>query len=146
MKIQELEELLGAECACMDDAGSVFAVETDLFFTDQDPVPGYVEVVDSQLRFFDATEVLLHFEMRGLEIDEGWYPAFIPVIVGRYGVRVEEFAFIELWSTLDDAADAFARFHAALKVLAQWEHDQFASDEPRGVLRAADVVALPSSV
>ncbi|MEO7496212.1 MAG: hypothetical protein ABIT83_04470 [Massilia sp.] len=144
MKTQELEELLGVECVCMDDEGRVFSIETDVFFTDQDPVPGYVEVVDSQLRFSDATEVLLHFEMRGLEIDEGWFPAFIPAIVGQYGVKVEEFAFIELWSTLDDAVEAFARFRAALKVLVQWEHDQFAATGPRAVLSPADVAALPS--
>lgn len=144
MKTLEIEELLGVRCARVDDEGRVFSIDTGLLFSDQDPVPAYVEVVESRLRFFDDGEILFHFEIRGLEIDEGWYPAFIPAIIGQYGVRVEEFAFIELWSALDGAADAFARFRAALKVLAQWEYDQFASGEPRAMLRAADVSTLHS--
>ena len=144
MKTLEIAKLLGAKCACVDDEGAVFSIDTGLFFCDHDPVSAYVEVGESRLRFFDDGDVLFHFEVRGLEIDEGWYPAFIPAIVGQYGVKVEEFAFIELWSTLDGAADAFARFRAALKVLVQWEHDQFAATGPRAVLRAADVAALPS--
>ncbi|MEO7496211.1 MAG: hypothetical protein ABIT83_04465 [Massilia sp.] len=120
----ELAEVLGVACECIDDEHGVFELDTGLSFSDDDPIPAFVQRAGDRLCFFDDQEVMTHFMSRFIEIEEAAYPALIAAIVGSHGVTVGEPDELEMWTTLDDAAEGFKRYRMAMQELAQWEDAQ----------------------
>lgn len=124
MICDQLNSLIGFECCPLNPAGNIALISTPFQFEDGEGVPAFAEVVNGQIRFFDDGGVILHFLGRGMKFDDKRKTRFISTATEENGTALNEDGEIEIWSPLDRASEAFAKFITTVLAISTWEKDQ----------------------
>lgn len=124
MICDHLTSVLGFECTPLAEGGSIALVSTPFRFDDGDPLPVFVELVGSHVRFFDDGQTLMHFIGRGVRVETRTNATFLTNAAGKSGATFTESGELEAWAPVDQASEAFAKFLSSLMSLSAWENDQ----------------------
>lgn len=124
MICDSLSAMIGFDCCPLTAAGNVALISTPFQFEDGEGVPVFAEVVDGQVRFFDDGGVMLHFLGRGMNLDDKRRLKFIATAAEMNGAVLNEQGEIEVWSSVESAPTAFAKYVSAILAVSAWERDQ----------------------
>lgn len=119
-----VSELLGFGCHYLNEEGTVAAIETPFLFGDGDPIPVYIEQRGDKLRFFDDGGVVWHFMSLGVPVYEPGQADFIKKLAAPSGVALNNEEELEIWSDIEHAPAAFARFMGAMFAMVRWEQEE----------------------
>jgi hypothetical protein len=142
MICDQLTTLLGFSCFPLSEGGEIALVQTPFKFQDGDALPVFVEVLSSQVRFFDDGATLRHFLGRGVRVETKKHAAFLANHAMKHGAAFTESGEIEAWAPLDKASTAFSAFLSSLLALTAWEKDQEGLDTDTSVFVEEVAMAL----
>lgn len=150
MICSNLSQLIGFECSPLNDDGSIAMLSTPFRFTDGDPIPVFVQLNGSTVRFFDDGRMALHFSGRGLRLDTKRDGRFLSSAAERNGAHFSDDWILEVVGLERDAHQAFAKYLSAALEISAWERDNEGTNTDSVLL--VDEVAMayrainPSSV
>jgi hypothetical protein len=130
MNSATLATIIGHDCRVIADDSSLVLIDTPFTFDDGDEIPAYAELGSGFVRFFDAGEVVEHFESLGISMEEGEDTKLVSDIAESHGLSFTDNGEFEIRSTQEEVAAAFAHFMAAMFAFVEWEKSR---DEAVGV-------------
>lgn len=124
MICSQISKLIGVSCHPLSNDGNVAYIDTSFAFEDGSSIPVFVEKVGEQVRFFDDGETILHLRGRGVQLDDNRKTKFLKNLAAPAQVRLSDLGELEVWSSVNDAPSAFARYIATMIAVVRWETDQ----------------------
>jgi len=123
MICSQISELLGFTCHPLSLTGDIALIDTPFAFPDGDEIPIFIEKLGPQVRFFDDGGLILHLLGRGVSLVDHRKTRFIKNFAEPNGVTLNDMGELEIWTNINQAPAAFAKYISAMLALSQWEMD-----------------------
>lgn len=124
MDYSEIAHAVGISFVPLSDDGNVARLVSPFRFEDGEAAPIMFERTGNMIRFFDDGEILQHLRGRGLRLNDHRNVRSLKHIVEAEGVNLTQLGEIEIWSPVNEAPAAFAKYVAGLMAILAWERNQ----------------------